>query len=162
MALFGIRWGIRRDLPQILAIENRCFEYPWSEETFRNHMRQRDCVLMVAENETGVVGYCLYYLHKQAIEIANLAVHPGFRWQGVGRRFVYQLQKKLLPDKRRTLFGVVWERNLAAQLFLRACDFKCRRVINNHFLDTGDDAYEFVFRAPVMAGQGREIECNGR
>lgn len=164
--MFGIRWGIRRDLREILAIEDRCFEYPWSEEVFLGHMRHRDCVVLVADNEAGVLGYCMYYLHRNAIEIANLAVHPGYRFQGVGRRFLYQLQKGLHPNKRSRLFSVIWERNVDAQLFFRACGFKCRKVLSNHWLDTGDDAYQFEFSATTIAGGGnginQEIECQGR
>lgn len=164
-----IRWGIRKDLPEILAIEDRCFEYPWDEQTFLQHMWHRDCVLLVADNAAGVMGYCLYYLHPTAIEIANVAVHPGYRHQGVGRKFMAQLLKTLRPPgKRRTAFSVVWERNLDGQLFFRACGFQCRKVIKNHWLDTGDDAYRFEFSPyAIAAGGGGGInqesnKCQGR
>ena len=161
-----VRWGIRRDLQQMLWIEERSFKYPWSEEVFLGHMRHRDCVLLVADSDAGIMGYCLYYLHRNAIEIANLAVHPGYRRNGVGRRFINHLKKRLHPNKRNTLFTVVWERNVDSQLFYRACGFRCRQVLSNHWLDTGDDAYRFEFSATAIVGGGsginQEIECQGR
>ena len=36
-----IRWMIRRDMPEVLAIESQSFEFPWSEEDFINCLRQR-------------------------------------------------------------------------------------------------------------------------
>ena len=59
-----IRWMIRRDMPEVLDIENRSFEFPWSEEEFIRCLRQRNCIGMVAEHEQHVVGFMIYELHK--------------------------------------------------------------------------------------------------
>ena len=37
-----IRWMIRRDMPEILDIENQSFEFSWSEEDFIRCLRQRN------------------------------------------------------------------------------------------------------------------------
>ena len=39
-----IRWMIRRDMPEVLAIEHASFEYPWCEEEFLRVLRQRNCI----------------------------------------------------------------------------------------------------------------------
>ena len=44
-----IRWMIRRDMPEVLAIESGGFANPWTEEDFIRCHRQRNCVNMVAE-----------------------------------------------------------------------------------------------------------------
>ena len=44
-----IRWMIRRDMPEVLDIENQAFEFPWTEEDFIRCLRQRNCIGMVAE-----------------------------------------------------------------------------------------------------------------
>ncbi|MEK6238743.1 MAG: ribosomal-protein-alanine N-acetyltransferase RimI, partial [Planctomycetales bacterium] len=51
-----IRWMIRRDMPEVLAIENSSFEFPWSEEDFLRSLQQRNCIGMVAEWEDSIVG----------------------------------------------------------------------------------------------------------
>ena len=52
-----IRWMIRRDMPEVLAIEHASFEFPWCEEEFLRVLRQRNCIGMVAEYGERVVGY---------------------------------------------------------------------------------------------------------
>jgi len=38
-----IRWLIRRDMTEVLEIENASFEYTWNEEDFLHCLRQRNC-----------------------------------------------------------------------------------------------------------------------
>ena len=69
-----IRWMIRRDMPEVLAIEGESFEFPWLEEDFIRCLRQRNCIGMVAEHEDRVVGFMIYELHKTRIHVLNFAV----------------------------------------------------------------------------------------
>ena len=39
-----IRWLIRRDMPEVMEIENRSFEFPWVEDEFLACLRQRNCI----------------------------------------------------------------------------------------------------------------------
>ena len=39
-----IRWLIRRDMDEVLSIEQGSFEYPWTEEEFLCCLRQRNCI----------------------------------------------------------------------------------------------------------------------
>ncbi len=71
-----IRWMIRRDMPEVLAIENRSFEFPWSDEDFIRCLRQRNCIGMVAEYDERVVGFMIYELHKNRLHVLNFAVRP--------------------------------------------------------------------------------------
>src|SRR3954451_20269262 len=54
-----IRWMIRRDMPEVLAIEHAGFEYPWCEEECLRVLRQRNCIGMVAEYGERVVGFMI-------------------------------------------------------------------------------------------------------
>ena len=71
-----IRWMIRRDMPSVLDIESRCFEFAWSEDDFIRCLRQRNCIGMVAEEDNQVVGFMIYELHKNRLHILNFAVDP--------------------------------------------------------------------------------------
>ena len=79
-----IRWMIRRDMPEVLAIEVESFEFPWLEDDFIRCLRQRNCIGMVAEHEDRVVGFMIYELHKTRIHVLNFAVAKSFRHCGVG------------------------------------------------------------------------------
>src|SRR6188474_3566621 len=83
-----IRWMIRRDMPEVLTIEEQAFEFPWSEEDFIRCLRQRNCIGMVAEHNERVVGFMIYELHKNRLHILNFAVQEEFRRRGVGTQMI--------------------------------------------------------------------------
>ena len=62
-----IRWMIRRDMMEVLEIENQSFEFPWSEEDFIRCLRQRNCIGMVAEHDERVAGFMIYELHRNRL-----------------------------------------------------------------------------------------------
>lgn len=150
-----IRWQIRRDLPEVLNIENRSFAYPWSEEDFIRWLRQRSVVGMVAEYDERVVGYFIYELHKTRFSLVSMAVHPDFRHQGIGRAIIAKLVSKLSCERRRRITSEVRESNLDAQLFFRACGFRATGVLREFCDDTGEDAFVFEF------GLRRELDVLG-
>ena len=41
-----VRWMIRRDMVEVLEIEQEAFEFPWSDDDFTRCMRQRNCIGM--------------------------------------------------------------------------------------------------------------------
>lgn len=71
-----IRWMIRRDMPEVLAIEAASFEFPWLEDDFIRCLRQRNCIGMVAEHDDRVVGFMIYELNKSRIQVLNFATAP--------------------------------------------------------------------------------------
>jgi ribosomal-protein-alanine N-acetyltransferase len=136
-----IRWMIRRDMPEVLAIEHGSFEYPWCEEEFLRVLRQRNCIGMVAELGERIVGYMIYELHRNKISVLDFATHPDLRRRGVGRQMVTKLVGKLSSQRRNRIALCVRETNLAAQLFFRVVGFRAIEVIRDHYQDSGEDAY---------------------
>jgi ribosomal-protein-alanine N-acetyltransferase len=136
-----IRWMIRRDMPEVLAIEHASQEFPWCEEEFLRVLRQRNCIGMVAEYGERVVGFMIYELHKTKLQVLNFAVHPEFRRQGVGRQMIAKLAGKLSSHRRTRIVLHVRETNLAAQLFYRVQGFRASEVVREYYEDTAEDAY---------------------
>src|SRR5690606_41615024 len=81
-----IRWMIRRDMPEVLEIENESFEFPWTDEDFIRCLRQRNCIGMVAESEGRVLGFMIYELHNTRIHLLNFTVAAQYRRQCVDSR----------------------------------------------------------------------------
>ena len=136
-----IRWMIRRDMPEILGIEQRSFEFPWLEEDFIRCLRQRNCIGMVAEHDDRIVGFMIYELHKNRLHVLNFAVHPSMRRQGVGTQMAHKLMGKLSHQRRTRILLEVRETNLAAQLFFRTTKFRAVAVLRDFYEDTTEDAY---------------------
>jgi len=132
---------IRRDMPEVLAIEHAGFEYPWCEEEFLRVLRQRNCIGMVAELGEKVVGFMIYELHKNKLVILDFAVHPDFQRQGIGGQMVSKLVGKLSSHRRTKIVLHVRETNMSAQFFYGKQAFKATDVVREHYGDTGEDAY---------------------
>ena len=141
-----IRWMIRRDMSEVVSIENACFETLWCETDFIHVLRQRNCIGMVAECDECVVGYMVYELHKDLLQVLNFAVHPQFQRAGVGRLMVGKLASKLSHQRRRRIRLHVRETNLPAQLFFRAMQFRAISIVHDFYFDTLEDAYLMEYR----------------
>jgi len=150
-----VRWMIRRDMADVLEIENESFEFPWSEDEFVRCLRQRNCIGMVADQDDEVVGFMVYELHKTRLHVLNFAVSRQHCRKGIGRRMVQKLMGKLSQQRRTRLVLEVRETNLAAQLFFRSLGFRAVNVLKDYYDDTTEDAYLMQYR--YRAGDGEIV-----
>ena len=142
----AIRWMIRRDLADVLRIEQASYDRPWTEQEFLSCLRERNQVGMIVENQAGeIVAFFVYRLDGVSIRVLNMAVDPKHRRNGVGSQIVRKIIAKLGPHRRKRIVLYVRESNLGLQLFLRGQGFEAKKVVRQHYEDTGEDAYKFVF-----------------
>jgi ribosomal-protein-alanine N-acetyltransferase len=153
-----IRWMIRRDMPDALAIEADSFEFPWCENDFLRCLRQRNCIGMVAEQNDRIVGFMIYELHKTRLHILNFAVSSRYRRTGVGKQMVTKLVGKLSTQRRNRILLEIRETNLAAQLFFRSCGFRAVSVLRDFYEDTTEDAYLMQYRHRGDEAVAYEVE----
>ena len=155
-----IRWMIRRDMMEVLEIENQSFEFPWSEDDFIRCLRQRNCIGMVAEHDERVAGFMIYELHRNRLHILNFAVASEFRRKGVGQQMVEMLIGKLSSQRRNRIMLEVRETNLAAQLFFRDLGFRAVSVLRDFYVDTTEDAYLMQYRFRTAVEEDAEVPVN--
>ena len=142
-----IRWMIRRDMPEVLDIEDESFEFPWFEEDFIRCLRQRNCIGMVAEHDERVVGFMIYELHKTRLHILNFAVATGVSPPRRRRADDRQADRQALAAS--AARGSRWKsarRTWPAQLFFRANGFRAVSVLHDFYDDTPEDAYLMQYR----------------
>lgn len=149
----NIRWMIRRDMAAVLDIEQQSFEFPWSEEEFIRCLRQRNCIGMVAERDSQVVGFMIYELHKNRLHLLNFAVASALRRTGVGTAMVEKLSSKLTADRRNRIMLEVRETNLDAQIFFRQRGFRAISVLRSFYEDSPEDAYLMQYRHRATADE---------
>jgi [ribosomal protein S18]-alanine N-acetyltransferase len=155
-----IRWMIRRDMPEVLQIEQQSFEFAWTEEDFLRCLRQRNCIGMVAEQGEKVVGFMIYELHKAKLHILNFAVHSSSRRLAVGSQMVQKLISKLSSHRRTRITLEIRETNLGAQLFFSKQCFKAVRVLRSYYEDSGEDAFLMQYRFAGDTGEEMEDSVN--
>jgi len=155
-----IRWMIRRDMPEVLRIEERSFEFPWSEENFILCLSQRNCIGMVAEFDQQVMGFMIYELHKTRLRLLNFAVSPEFRRKLVGDSMVDKLKTKLSHARRNRIVLEVRESNIDAQMFFQSMGFTAVGVLSGFYDETKEDAYlmEFCHGNQVSLATRNRIE----
>jgi [ribosomal protein S18]-alanine N-acetyltransferase len=136
-----IRWLIRRDMAEVLAIERQCFGDCWTEDEFLSALREKNCIGMVAEHKQKIVGFMIYELHTEMLDILNFAVAPTYSRQQVGTQMVQKLIDKLSQQRRKWVILEVRETNLSAQLFFRAMGFEAVSVQRHAYEYNDESAY---------------------
>jgi [ribosomal protein S18]-alanine N-acetyltransferase len=155
-----IRWMIRRDMSEVLAIENTSFDNPWTEEEFIAALRQRNCIGKVVEWEEEVVGFMLYELYKRSLRPISLAVRADFRLLGFGEALVMSLHGKLSIARRRRIRTVIHETNLQGAQFFSACGFDAQCMVPQPFEGTDDNGISMVleYASPTPTGSLQDQE----
>ena len=139
-----IRWMIRKDLPDVMAIENMSFPDPWSVEAMAKELGHQRVVPFVVEKHGVIVGYMMFEVGKQSIALINLAVHPDHRREGIGSVRMAKLMTSLSAGKRERLTVLVKESNLPALTFFKSHGFRATRIVHPDW-DLDDDGIEMEF-----------------
>lgn len=157
-----VRWMIRQDLDIVCEIEKECFEFSWTGRDFVAAMRQRRCIGLVAECDSQVVGYIIYVLNKDNIEITNLGVKRTLQRKGVGSKMVSKLIGKLDLDRRSKLILTVRESNVTAQCFFRDVaqpGFKVVKIESGFWVNAEvlEDAYHMEYRLGEWSANNKQF-----
>lgn len=123
-----IRWMIRCDMPEVMAIEQVSFRDAWVEEDFLKYLRQINSnrISMVAQDGEKVVAFFIYELHEKHLLLTNVAVHPDYRGQGIGQAIVAKLQSKLSSGCRTKIVTLIPESCKKTRSFFEKYGFDVR------------------------------------
>ena len=138
-----IGWLTEAAMPEVLRIARACFESPWTREDWCNELaptddgRQETWGRVIVRHGM-IIGFMAYRVLGDVVEIHNLAVVPLARRHGAALQAIGWLSEKHPEAELRV---VVRERNLAAQLFFRACGFAATAVMRDYYDDTDEDGY---------------------
>jgi ribosomal-protein-alanine N-acetyltransferase len=127
------------DLPEVLTIEQRVYEYPWSDGIFRDCLRAGQCCWII--RETGaLVAYGVMLVAAGESHLLNLCVDPDSTRRGYGRGLLEHLQGLALRHHATVMFLEVRPSNRGALALYR----------DNGFAEVG------LRRGYYPAAKGRE------
>ena len=101
-------------IAQIGEMEKLCFSDPWSEHSIASELDNRLSYWLVAVDGDTVAGYIGSQSVLDEADIMNVAVHPAYRRQGIGRTLVTALAEALREKGIRGLMLEVRESNAPA------------------------------------------------
>ena len=102
------------DIPQIAELERVCFSDPWSEETLRDSLENALYRFVAVKDGARVLGYAGMFLTIPEAQIANIAVAPDMRRQGLGRLLLQGLVREAAEAGAKVVFLEVREHNAGA------------------------------------------------
>ena len=119
-----------KDIPAVVEIEARSFKYPKPKAVFHEDEHK----YLVARDEEKIVGYIGIEKILDEVHIINMAVDPGYRDKGVGKR----LMQHVLNDEE-VFFLEVRVSNETAKKIYERYGFKVINTRKEYYAD-GEDA----------------------
>jgi len=128
------------DLDEVMAIERASFAYPWSSRFFHQEFEVECAHSILAEMNGKIVGYVLFWLLPETVDIHNLAVRGEYRRRGVGRILLNKVIVEALRQSSARVTLEVRKSNLAAQKLYESAGFVATGVRKAYYSDDGEDA----------------------
>ncbi len=132
-----------QDLRQILEIERRSFDNPWSSALFLQELRIPFSRIMVVRPAGGsdepIAGYLCRWFVADEIHILNVAVHPDYRSRGIAALLLGQALQEGERGRADAVTLEVRRSNEAARRLYAAFHFEEVGVRRNYY-GRGEDA----------------------
>ena len=134
-----------RDLDKVLAIERDCFPSPWSEDSFRQEIIDRErSIPLTASIDGQIIGYSVAWFVVDEIHIGNIAVHHDHRRRGIGELMLRTLLERGIARECRLATLEVRQTNRAAIELYRKFGFLAIAQRKGYYIDTGDNAIVMI------------------
>ena len=142
------------DAPVLASLERRCFNDPWTGESFREALASPHSFGLVAECRGEIAGYLIGRAILGSGEILNLAVAPEWRRRRVARQLLDSGLEELTARGVEEVFLEVRESNVGAQALYLGAGFRPVGQRAGYYRNPKEDA--LVLRTPL-----RSAERNG-
>ena len=131
------------DLNGVLSIERQCFAKPWLPNMFEALYQLDPDGFYVAVIKKCIVGYVIALREqssrlnskKRAAHIMNLAVHPRFRKQGIGRKLIGTILSNVRRAGVKEIYLEVRASNDIAIAFYTKLEFRRMGLIKGFYGD---------------------------
>lgn len=146
MILSGGEFRIRRmlpaDVPAVHALDRLSFSLPWPESSYRFEVGENsNAIPLVVETANGeVVGMAVTWVIVDEAHIATIALHPGLRRRGLGRRLLAESLRQAYERGARLAYLEVRRGNMAAQALYLDFGFTIVGERPRYYQDNHEDA----------------------
>jgi ribosomal-protein-alanine N-acetyltransferase len=155
-------------MPQVLAIERRSYNAPWSLAMFVLETAKSGGLCVVARafgagapgsaSGVGLVGYAIVSRYDDAFHVMNVCVDPNRRREGIARGLLEHVIDRAGGDEARLTLEVR-PSNTGARALYDDLGFVSVGVRRRYYRDDGEDAL-IMWRTPATL-QGRTYDIPG-
>ena len=158
------------DVPAVAALERNTFSTPWREETFARLLEPRagaevwvaegvsddrgtEAERLLAASPSPVLGYAVLWVAGDQGELANLAILPEARGQGIGGRLLDHVVERCRARGVVALYLEVRYSNEVARTLYEGRGFRTIGVRKNYYSEPREDARVMMrsFAAEVLS-----------
>lgn len=128
------------DIANVVEVETKSFQIPWSKESFENELKNKLALYLVAKVDEKAVGYIGVWKIFDEGHITNVAVHPEFRGKGIGKALISELLSLCSKDGITSFTLEVRESNVVAQSLYKSFGFIEEGKRKAYYSDNNEDA----------------------
>lgn len=133
--MISLRPMLQLDIPTVLEIERKTYTQPWSEQIFRDELRQPGRTYVVAEEGGEIIGYGGVLLLGDDAHITTVAVAGEQQGKRLGTRIMLLLVEAALRRNARHLTLEVRFSNSRAQSLYTRFGMAPVGVRKNYYID---------------------------
>lgn len=138
--MFSIRKMRREDVAEVASLEQKIFPDAWSENAIYETWKQRQTMLLVAREDSKIIGYLILYFVLEDGEIARIAVADEHRRKGVAGKMLRELALLCRENGVNRLMLDVRESNEAARAFYVKQGFEIDGIRKNYYSNPAENA----------------------
>jgi len=143
---FSIRLARAEDLPSLLEIErNSPAAAHWQELDYRNAMSGSERLVLVAAQDSRVLGFVVASVATEEWELENIAVAPAAQLRGIGRGLMQSLIARAWQAKAMEIRQEIRASNTIAQRLGQSVGFLQEGRRRNYYRDPTEDALLFKY-----------------
>jgi [ribosomal protein S18]-alanine N-acetyltransferase len=129
---FAIRDLARHDLPNVAAIEQSAYEFPWTLGNFRDSF-DSGYTLIGAFAGHELAGYAIIMYAVDEAHLLNVAVAPAFQGQGLGRHLLRHIIERVSVAQSQMLYLEVRPSNANARALYASLGFRQIAIRPNYY-----------------------------
>lgn len=129
-----------QQVPQVAALERRCFSDPWSENSVASELENPLSLWLVAMDGERLAGYVGSQTVLGESDMMNVAVDEDYRRQGIGKMLIEALVEQLKARESHCLTLEVRDSNAPARSLYASLGFSEVGRRKNYYRNPREDA----------------------
>lgn len=142
-----IRKMTQEDSQDVWVLQKQCFSVPWSLDSIQKMFVTEGYYNLIAKQGEVLVGYIGMKTVLDEADITNVAVHPAWRRQEIGKKLLKGLLERAVQQGVCQIFLEVRESNIAARKLYTQAGFKDVDKRKNYYEKPKEDAYIMTWKA---------------